>query len=174
VVGATSAVPASEGIFTLPDLAETNLQATLDAITDTHGPISAFVHLNPKGNGALFDVMEKALVKHVFLIAKHLKKPLENASGFTAFVTATRLDGMLGAGDGPNTGVIAGGLFGLAKTLNLEWPSVFCRGVDLAATLTDVAAADALIAELHDPNRLIVETGIGPQGRHTLLAKTTH
>jgi len=93
--------------------------------------------------------------------------------GFTAFVTTARLDGMLGAGDGPNTGVIAGGLFGLAKTLNLEWPSVFCRGVDLAVGLSDTAAADALMAELHDPNRLIVEVGVGPQGRHTLLAEAT-
>ena len=42
--------------------------------------------------------------------------------------------GLLGVGGG-RFGAVDGGLFGLTKTLNLEWESVFCRALDLSPDL---------------------------------------
>ena len=85
-------------------------------------------------------------------------------------MTVSRLDGKLGLGATHPYGVIGGGLFGLTKTLALEWPDVFCRAVDLSPDLPTNRAVEAIVAELHDPNRLIVETGWDMSGRVTLEA----
>jgi len=66
--------------------------------------------------------------------------------------------------------VIEGGLFGLTKSLNLEWTRVFCRALDVADGLSAETASRAILGELSDPNRLIVEVGIGTGGRVTLVA----
>ena len=167
VVAGQSTLPAGVSRVQLPDMSEAQLQATLENI----GSIGAFIHLNPANNG-LFSEQEKALVKHNFLIAKHLKASLNEAakSGFAAFMTVIRLNGKLGVSDEADHSAIAGGLLGLAKTLNLEWSNVFCRGVDLAAGLSDSIAAQQLICELQDPNRLLVEVGFDGEERVTLVA----
>ena len=41
------------------------------------------------------------------------------------------LDGEFGMGEKIDFDPISGGLFGLVKSLNLEWEPVFCRAVDL-------------------------------------------
>ena len=51
---------------------------------------------------------------------------------------------------------VSGGLFGLTKTLNLEWDDVFCRAVDLQPEMDPELAAKYIVAELSDPNRLIM------------------
>jgi hypothetical protein len=146
-------------------MSEEHLQQQLAAI----GPVGAFIHLNPSltdAEGA------KAVVKHVFFLAKHLQGSLNAAAstGRSCFMTVTRLDGEFGLGGGEFE-AISGGLFGLVKTLNLEWPQVFCRAVDLAPDLDPGQAVQHILAELHDPNRLIVEVGYGAQGRTTLTSE---
>jgi hypothetical protein len=42
--------------------------------------------------------------------------------------------------------------------------------VDLAPDLDPGQATQRILAELHDPNRLIVEVGYGSQGRVTLTS----
>ena len=59
----------------------------------------------------------------------------------------------------------------MTKTLHLEWETVFCRAVDLAPDLDAELAAQYILAELYDPNRLIVETGYSLQGRTTLVSE---
>jgi len=154
----------------LQDMSEEHLQQQLAAI----GPVGAFIHLNPR----LSDATEaKAVVKHVFFMAKHLKQSLNAAAstGRSCFMTVARLDGEFGLGGAADFsatgGAIGGGLFGLTKTLNLEWPQVFCRAVDLAPDLDPGQAVQRILAELYDPNRLIVEVGYGPQGRATLTSE---
>ena len=66
---------------------------------------------------------------------------------------------------------ISGGLFGLVKTLNLEWESVFCRALDISPELDSETTAKRVIAELHDPNRLITEVAYNPQERATLVVE---
>jgi NAD(P)-dependent dehydrogenase (short-subunit alcohol dehydrogenase family) len=83
-------------------------------------------------------------------------------------MTVARLDGCLGLrGDGFS--VVDGGLFGLVKTLNMEWRSVFCRAVDLSPSLDGERAARSILMELRDPDVRLVETGYGKEGRVTLV-----
>jgi hypothetical protein len=151
---------------------EAAVTASLAAVTRDRGPVAAFIHLHPAGQGELFSADDKVIVKHVFLMAKQLKQSLHEAAlkARGCFMTVTRLDGRLGLGGTHAFGVIGGGLFGLTKTLALEWPDVFCRAVDLSPDLSTSRAVEAIVAELHDPNRLIVETGWNAQGRVTLKA----
>jgi hypothetical protein len=147
--------------------------ADLASALQSCGPIGAFIHLHPVAPGGLFSGEDKANVKQVFFAAQKLKHPLQEAArhGRSCFMTVTRLDGKLGLGAAGNFGVIAGGLFGLTKTLALEWPDVFCRAVDISPDLPTDRTAQAIIEELHDPNRLVVETGWDAQGRVTLVAQ---
>ncbi|MDX1992332.1 MAG: beta-ketoacyl synthase N-terminal-like domain-containing protein [bacterium] len=157
----------------LAEATETHLQTALETINAQHGKIAAFVHLNaPSAGSGIFIEREKAVLKHVFLLAKHLKKPITESAvqGYAAFVTVARLDGQFGTAGG-DYGAIGGGLFGLAKSLKLEWPQVFCRGLDIAASFTPAQAADTIVAELRDPNRLLFEVAVGAQGRYTLVAE---
>jgi acyl transferase domain-containing protein len=170
IMTAQSALPSGVSRVTLPDLSEAALQNTLKSI----GNVGMFIHLSPSSglsNGTMFLENEKALVKHVFLIAKHLKAILNsNTSGRKGFITVTRLDGALGTAGMNGYGTIAGGLFGLIKTLNLEWNSVFCRAIDFAPDMNPQQIANTVVAEIHDPNRMITEVAYGTQGRVTLVA----
>ena len=110
------------------------------------------------------------------MIAKHLKAPLNNAAeqGRAAFVTAAWLDGEFGLGQGADYAPVNGGLFGLVKTLNLEWEGVFCRAIDLGPSLEASEAVRCILAELHDPNRLLIEVAYNHLNeRSTLVISTT-
>ncbi|HHJ07485.1 MAG TPA: SDR family NAD(P)-dependent oxidoreductase [Anaerolineae bacterium] len=170
IVPAQSSLPAGVSRITLNDMSESHLQQRLAEISADVGPVGAFIHLSPTSNQA---GAAKAILKHIFLIAKHLKPSLDEAAqqGRACFLTAARLDGALGLSGDLEFNPVDGGLFGLTKTLNLEWPGVFCRAVDLHPGLTPQDAAQYLLAELHDPNRLLLETGYGNQGRVTLTVE---
>jgi NAD(P)-dependent dehydrogenase (short-subunit alcohol dehydrogenase family) len=157
----------------LADLSEEHLKQQLMAIAQNYGSIGAFVHLHPSIQESLGQKAEKAILKHIFLIAKHLKKSLNEAArqGRSCFLTVTRLDGQFGLGRKTEFSAIGGGLFGLTKTLNLEWERVFCRAIDLSPALDAESVAQSLVAELHDPNRLITEVGYSSQGRTTLVGE---
>ncbi|MEA5565004.1 polyketide synthase [Anabaena sp. UHCC 0399] len=169
--------PLPEGInrVVLTDWSEEHLQKQLAAIATNYGQIGAFIHLNPASHPQISGVhyleSEKALLRHVFLIAKHLKQPLNQAArlGRSCFLTVARLDGEFGFKQNTNFGAISGGLFGLTKTVNQEWESVFCRAIDLSPDLNEQTSVEYILAELYDPNRLIVEVGYSAQGRVTLV-----
>ncbi len=180
VVKCTQSLPAEIHRVVLADMSEENLQQQLNAIANKYGSIGAFIHLNPltqpNPDRILSSISEKAILKHVFLMAKYLKKSFNEAAlqGRSCFLTVTRLDGKFGLGQSDriiNSSVISGGLFGLTKTLNLEWEPVFCRAVDLHPEMDEDKATENIIAELHDPNRLITEVGYTLEGRNTLVAE---
>src|SRR5204863_1667090 len=57
----------------LEDLSEMHLQAALKRITDQYGPVAAFIHLGPAAeqiSNRFWSETEKAIARHVFLIAK--------------------------------------------------------------------------------------------------------
>ncbi len=173
-------LPLPEGInrVVLANLSEEHLQNQLEAIASQYGQIAAFIHLNPDSHDDLSNHVryletEKALLRHVFLIAKHLKASLNQAAsqGRSCFVTIARLDGQFGLGCKTNFGVISSGLFGLTKTLNQEWEAVFCRAIDLSPDIDTQTSVRYILNELHDPNRLIAEVGYSSQGRTTLVCK---
>jgi acyl carrier protein len=159
----------------LEDVSEESLKAALTAITSRYGAIGGFIHLNPARAGLLFNAADKALVKFAFLMAKYLKPhltALNSPTGRTCFITLTRLDGALGTTVETDYGVIAGGLFGLVKTLSLEWDGVFCRAVDVQPSTSSDQIAHYILAEIHDPNQLLNEVAYGTRGRMTLAAHT--
>ncbi|GAX43408.1 polyketide synthase phosphopantetheine-binding HglE [Tolypothrix sp. NIES-4075] len=177
VVFQTSVLPAGVINVKLGDLTEEHLQQQLSAIATNYGTIGAFIHLNPafqvSHNGKIpYLAEEKAIVKHVFLIAKHLKKSLNEAAryGRSLFCTTARLDGAFGLEHKVNYGPISAGLFGLTKTLRWEWQKVFCRAIDLHPAISAQESAQHIIAELHDPNNCISEVGYGSQGRVTIVS----
>lgn len=162
---------------TLANLSEEHLQQQLQAIASHCGAIGAFIHLHPifVGNhtGSIsYNESEKAIVKHVFLMAKHLKPSLNEAAkhGRSCFCTVAHLDGAFGLEYKVNFGAIGAGLFGLTKTLRWEWPKVFTRAIDLSPRLDAKQSVQNIIAELHDPNLYISEIGYGSQGRVTIIA----
>lgn len=163
----------------LTDLSEEQLRQQLTVICDTYGSIGAFIHLHPASQllkDTVSDPTEKSILKYVFLLAKHLKFTLNQAAhtGRSCFLTVARLDGEFGLGASIDFSAISGGLFGLLKTLNLEWSEVFCRAVDLSPELNAETTAHCIINELHDPNSLIQEVGYNFQGRVTLTCETGH
>jgi hypothetical protein len=155
----------------LQDMNEAHLDQMLHSIAESYGPIGAFIHLDPvlaAQNGSTDDRQQQVL-RHIFLAARTLKASLNEAARLAdgCFLTVARLDGEFGTGGG--AGAIGGGLFGLTKTLGQEWPNVFCRAVDLSPALDVELAARQILAELHDPNRRLLEVGYGARGRATLV-----
>ncbi|MFN6565882.1 polyketide synthase [Dendronalium sp. ChiSLP03b] len=170
-----SPLPAGVNRITLADMSEELLQHKLSAIATNFGTIGALIHIHPAfqtSHTSTISYLEqdKAIVKHVFFMAKHLKKSLNEAAhyGRSCFLTVTRLDGAFGFEHNTNFGAIAAGLFGLVKTLRWEWSKVFARAIDLSPTLDAQQSAQHIIAELHDPNLYISEVAYGSQGRVTL------
>ncbi len=171
-----SPLPTGMTRVVLEDLSEEHLKQQLVAIAAEHGAIGAFIHLNPvsqdvQSQEPRYLEVEKALLKQVFLLAKHLKQPLNEAArqGHSCFLTVAHLDGELGTGGKTNFGAIGGGLFGLTKSLNQEWEPVFCRALDLSPDLDTPQSVQCILTEIHDPNRLITEVGYSLQGRTTLV-----
>ena len=131
------------------------IKTQLAEIQANYGQIATFMHLNPSEH------QDAAIIKQVFFLAKHLKTSLNKAAklGRSCFITVTRLDGELGCSGKGDINPVSGGLFGLTKSLRWEWQSVFCRAIDINPELDHTTATQHIIAELHDPNRLISEVG---------------
>ncbi|MBD6614629.1 acyltransferase domain-containing protein [Komarekiella sp. 'clone 1'] len=171
-----SPLPAGVTRVTLANLSEEHLQQQLQAIASHCGTIGAFIHLHPvftADTGSIsYLEQEKAIVKHVFLMAKYLKPSLNQAAhhGRSCFCTVAHLDGAFGLEHQVNFGAVGAGLFGLTKTLRWEWPKVFTRAIDLNPAIDPKQSAQHIIAELHDPNLYISEVGYTSQGRVTLIA----
>jgi len=164
-------LPDSVKQIILEDSSEESIQSTLEKVEKEFGPAGIFIHLDPANDGSEdFSVSEKSIVKMIFLMAKHLKENLtmSGKTGYAAFITVSRLDGQFGLSRSSDVEPVSGGLFGLTKTLNLEWDDVFCRAIDLHPEMDPNMASAHIIAELSDPNRLISEVAYTENGRFTL------
>ncbi|WP_414586149.1 beta-ketoacyl synthase N-terminal-like domain-containing protein [Scytonema sp. PCC 10023] len=177
LVPQTTPLPPTVNRVNLTDMSEEHLEQQLADVSSYYGSIAAFIHLNPvfevSHNGKIpYIEEEKAIVKYVFLMAKHLKKSLNEATryGRSCFCTVTRLDGAFGLGRNINFSPISAGLFGLSKALNWEWQKVFCRAIDLSPAIDAEESVQHIIAELHDPNLYITEIAYSLQGRVTLIS----
>lgn len=178
MVAKPSSLPSGVSRVILKDMSEEELQRKLAEVSQLHGPIAAFIHIHPPStaelNGGIhYPERDRAIVRQVFLAAKHLKEPLNQAArlGRGIFMTVVRMDGEFGLGESILFSPVSGGLFGLVKTLNLEWEPVFCRALDISPLLDAGQLAEDVLAELHDPNRLITEVGYSIQGRATLVVE---
>lgn len=143
------------------------------------GPVARFIYLHPHlrfplGQLGLHFNREKALLKAVFMLAKHLKAPLHNQSDNQrpVFLTVSRLDGALGTQNPGNVAPLGGSLPGLTKSLHLEWPGVFCRAVDMAPELPAENAARLILGEMYDADQCLTEVAWNATGlRYTLVAE---
>jgi polyketide-type polyunsaturated fatty acid synthase PfaA len=179
VIPQQALLPPSVTRITLADFSEQLLQDKLSAIATTIGNIGAFIHIHPvfqvsNSKTPAYIEQEKAIVKHVFFMAKHLKKSLNEAAryGRSCFITVARLDGAFGFEHNTNFGVIGAGLAGLTKTMRWEWPQVYARAIDISPALDAQQSAQHIIAELHDSNLYLSEVGYGSQGRVTLITSS--
>jgi polyketide-type polyunsaturated fatty acid synthase PfaA len=178
LISQQSVLPLGVNRITLKDLSEAHLQEQLNAIATNYGNVGAFIHLHPVFGShphtpVAYFSEEKAIVKQVFLMAKHLKKSLNQAAegnGRSYFCTVARLDGAFGLEQKINFGAIGAGLFGLTKSMIWEWQKVFCRAIDISPDINPEDTANYIFAELHDPNRYLTEVAYGSQGRVTLTA----
>ena len=95
------------------------------------------------------------------------------ASGGAVFATLTKMDGMFGFSERKFENPSQGGLAGLAKTADIEWPQVLCRAFDIHPDWQDIEAiAETVINELLYPDtRQSVEIGLGENVRFTLRLK---
>jgi acyl carrier protein len=168
LVPGRAALPASVQRLELQDMSEAHLAQQLSSIAQI-GPIAAFFHLHPAlpNHQTLYLETERQIVKQVFFMAKHLKPTLAQPGG--RFYTVARMDGAFGF-ENHDYGAIAAGLFGLTKTLNMEWNATTCRALDLSPAFSPEQATQCILAELYDPDRRLVEVAYGSQGRTTLIA----
>ena len=169
--------PVQSNGITLTANTDEAIATALQTIEQQYGKVGTFIHLHPQltfqnGNFAQHFQTEKAIVKTVFLLAKHLQQSLNELGKQQRanFLTISQMDGHLGQGERGNVSVLAGGLRGLVKSLNLEWSSVFCRAVDVEYELPTEQKSNQVIAELHDADVSIIETAFSKAGRKTIIA----
>jgi acyl carrier protein len=174
VVSEQQSLPKNIRRIQMEDLTETGIQNTLVNIQQEYGPAGIYIHLDPPGSEAeTSSDVENTVARTTFLVAKYLMKNLTEASrlNYAAFVTVTHMDGEFGLTTSGVFEPVSGSLFGLVKTLNLEWEKVFCRAIDLSPDVNIATAVEHIMAELYDPNRLISEVGYSNKGRFTLVVE---
>jgi acyl carrier protein len=146
------------------------ISAALEVFRTEFGQPAGFIHLHPisKGEG-LFSDQESELVKQVFLIAGSLKTDLEqtDSGSRNVFMTVTRTDGTLGLNN-IESFQEGSGLTGLVKSLNWEWPEVFCRAIDLSNNIDPEHGGRLVLQEIHDPDLGLLEVGLSASARVTL------
>ncbi|WP_282167674.1 type I polyketide synthase [Shewanella japonica] len=180
VTSAQSPLSSDIASFTLSAVNDDAISDVIAQISKQH-KLAGFVHLQPQltAQGALpLSDAGFVAVEQAFLMAKHLQKPFAELAKTerVSFMTVSRIDGGFGY---LNTAELAkaelnqAALSGLTKTLGHEWPTVFCRALDITPSFEAVELAQAVIAELFDVDTATAEVGISDQGRHTLSATAT-
>ena len=161
----------------ISEINDQNIKTAINTIL-AKSEIGAFIYLHPhftfsNHNFTEHFKIERQLIKATFLLAKYLQAPLNTNSKTqrTAFMTVSRLDGKFGMDKRSNISIIAGGLSGLTKCMNLEWSPVFCRAIDVKPELAEKDIADHLFLELHDADVRYVDVAINNNGRMTYEVK---
>ncbi|PCI34203.1 MAG: short-chain dehydrogenase [Flavobacteriaceae bacterium] len=164
-------------VVSIPQINDQHIKTAIESILAKNN-IGAFIYLHPHftftgHNFTQHFTVERELLKATFLLAKYLQAPLNANSKTqrTAFMTVSRLDGKFGMDKRSNMSIIAGGLSGLTKCMNLEWSPVFCRAVDVQPELSAQEIADSLFLELHDADIRYVDVAINQNGRMTYEVK---
>jgi hypothetical protein len=159
----------------LPDRSEESLTRVLNQVQKQHGVPGGLIYQHDTSFPDMPQLGWALLAAKI--LSPSLQRPIEN--GRTFFVTLVRLDGKLGLSTSPVSADLStvfrsqvGALFGLCKTLSLEWTHVFCRGLDLSPSLNDMTAADYVSRELKCPELTIREVGYCENGsRFTSTAR---
>ncbi len=166
--------PISKNAATATDASDQAIGTAIQEIQGNYGKIGSVMHLHPhfefqKPHFTQHFDAERAIVKSLFFIAKHVQHDLNELgeSNRASFIACTRMDGKLGQDKRGNTSVVGGGITGLIKCLNLEWSPVFCRIIDIQPELPTQECVTQLMAEYKDANVSIVEVAYSNEGRKT-------
>jgi NAD(P)-dependent dehydrogenase (short-subunit alcohol dehydrogenase family) len=168
-------IPGAE-VLVIENLDESLIKNAIDKIISTYGDITSFINLQPNIEGnhqqKVLNKEERQLLKFTYLITKYIQPHINKIqSTRSAFLAVSQVDGSIGLGNHLNNSQQSNGLSGLIKSLNIEWPNVFCRAVDIAPSLDTQSAINAIINEYNDANQLLTEVGIDEGGRRTIAAK---
>ena len=148
---------------------EKALAAGLTELERKYGHVGGFVSLESQYTPAGWSLMA----------AKHTKESLHRdiTDGRCFFVGVARMDGRLGLSGVSSTPSAdladeilgtaeRGAIFGLVKTLGLEWPTVYCRAIDVASDIrNEIDIARWLHSEIHDSDRCLREVGYDRNGQ---------
>ncbi|WP_354625374.1 phosphopantetheine-binding protein [Psychromonas sp. MME2] len=160
-------------VMPLEELSEQEVSAILATQTSW----TSVIYLHPKQAIAGLEYPEKSKqgLQLAFLLAK-LSGLAQNNHNDTrsSFVVLTRQGGAFGVDENElDADLVQSGLTGLVKTLNHEWPRVFCRAIDIATKFSGDKVAKLIIEELNDSDCSHVEVGFNHNGRLTLVAEST-
>ncbi|MDX1283167.1 SDR family NAD(P)-dependent oxidoreductase, partial [Shewanella colwelliana] len=156
--------------FQADSVDETGIAAVIGQIEKQLGTISGFVHLHPQEaqatDNSSVQLSDDSFnhLSQAFLWAKLLQAKLTQDTGARrAFISVSRIDGGFGYLDLEQLKTAElnqAALAGLTKTLSHEWPSVFCRALDIAPALDASRLSDAIANELFDSNATLNEVGL--------------
>jgi NAD(P)-dependent dehydrogenase (short-subunit alcohol dehydrogenase family) len=148
----------SEGLYAADLSDQAQVEAVLDRIRRDHGRIGAVMHLLPlrqvppvhELSTEAFGRLLSEEVKGLFYIVRHASADLRSTSGSWVLTClsfgAAPTDGILPVPDHP----WRGGLIGVIKTLNVEWPDVVAKSLVLENAPVEEAAG-RILGELATP-----------------------
>lgn len=157
----------------LSDNSEASLTSALEEVERNFGTIGGFVfQTGGKTDGDTVSKAREGLAGWCLMAAKHVKESLHRpiVDGRCFFMCVTRMDGCLGLAGTENIDDTlkaseSGRVFGLVKTLGLEWPSVFVRAVDVHADTPANTCASLILDEMSCADSTLREVGYDLSGR---------
>ncbi|MBM3137570.1 MAG: acyltransferase domain-containing protein, partial [Chloroflexi bacterium] len=161
--------------YTLKAYSENDIESLMQSIRAEQQKIVGFIHLEGASEGksdSPLDISDEGTqtLKTIFLLARHLKTPLQEAATETrsAFMTVTQMDGQFGLNGYKAADPLPGGFGGLVKSLRQEWTQVFCRALDFHPQMDAREVVQKIEDELFDADLRQSEVGYTPEGRFTL------
>ncbi|MEI6897596.1 MAG: SDR family NAD(P)-dependent oxidoreductase [Psychromonas sp.] len=150
----------------------------LQTILATQASWQSVIYLQAKStiSGIEYPPASKQGLQLAFLLAK-LTGLAKNSNNDvrSSFLVVTRQGGAFGVEDNETSSdLVQTGLTGLAKTLSHEWPTVFCRAIDVATKFGADKVANIVFDEFNDSQKLPVEVGFNKNGRLTLIGEKTN
>ncbi len=121
-------------------------------------------------------IPDQTFMKESFLLVQRASKYLRATGKIGAAILAsvTKMGGKFGLSDLKGTCPVAGGIAGLIKTADKEWPEVYCKAIDVNKTDSINDMAESIVDEClsRDPLGNLIEVGIthdsGTKKRYTL------
>jgi len=116
---------------------------------------------------------DQTFMKDSFLLVQRVSESLRDSGKSNAAILAsvTQLGGQFGLNGVGDTCPVSGGIAGLIKTADKEWPEVSCKAIDIENSDNIVEMANNIVNEclLDGP----LEVGISNEQRYTLELNTT-
>ncbi|AGY59895.1 type I polyketide synthase [Gloeobacter kilaueensis] len=131
------------------------LNAHLEQLRTSHGPVTGIVHLAPLDRLALPGDLSgwrnctQIQAKSFFQILKACSADLTAAGAKAHVLAASALGGYLGRKDTVGPGLAAGGgVFGIVKTVAQEWSDAHAKALDFDGSLDARQMSECLLAEI--------------------------